>query len=316
MSDLTAAALVVLQRQLGHVSASQLSAAGVTETARRRLLEQRVLESIGHWVYRVPGSPNSLDARLVALCLQHPSGFVTGPTGGGLMELRRMPKASKVHFCVPHGQRFDAPNFVQLRQSTVIDPVDTRVLPNGVRIANWARLAFDLGADLGFIDLLSVVEQMVQRRDCTMDDFLDVARRLSGPRRAGSQMFARVLLQHHGGPATESHPELTVLRGLQRRGVPVTPQVADLRLLNGRSVRIDMAVPAMRWAVEVDVHPHHLGLVGTSMDKQRDRQLHLIDWQVERVSALDFIDLDATFGELARLFDRRCEALASRTGRQ
>jgi hypothetical protein len=315
MPDLTSAALVVLQRQLGHIAAIQLAATNVSPSARRRLLEQKVLEPVGHSVYRVPGLPMSLEARAIALCLQHPAGFITGPTAGALLGLRRMPRASKVHFCVPHGQRFDVPNFVQLRQSTVIDDVDTRPLPNGICVAAWARLAFDLGADLGYVDLQSVVEQILQRRDCGMDDLLDVARRLCRPRRAGSKLFERVLLHHHGGPPTESHPELTILQGLQTRGVPVVPQVSDLQLLNGKRIRIDMAVPSMRWAVEVDVHPHHLGLVGTSLDKQRDRQLHLIDWQVERVTALDFIDLEGTLGELCRLFARRCAALGARPSR-
>jgi hypothetical protein len=110
------------------------------------------------------------------------------------------------------------------------------------------------------------LEQILHERHCTSDDLLEVARALCAPRRRGSDAFAKALLQHHGGPPTESHPELRILTGLHHRGVPAEPQVDRLQLPNGRSIRIDMAVPAMRWAVEVDVHPHHLGLVGTTLD--------------------------------------------------
>ena len=96
--------------------------------------------------------------------------------------------------------------------------------------------------------------------------------------------------------------------------MPVETQVADIALPNGQHIRIDMAVKRVRWAVEVDVHPSHLGLVGTSNDKRRDRQLHLVDWQVERVSALDFISLETTLDELARLYQRRCETFAGGHG--
>lgn len=70
--------------------------------------------------------------------------------------------------------------------------------------------------------------------------------------------FATTLLRRHGGPAADSHPELTVLNGLLRRGVPIEPQ-ERLVVPNGHSIRIDMAVRALRWAVEVDVHPWHPG---------------------------------------------------------
>jgi hypothetical protein len=70
-----------------------------------------------------------------------------------------------------------------------------------------------------------------------------------------------------------------------------------------------MAVPSVRWAVEVDVHPDHLLVDGTTKDKQRDRWCHRIDWQVERVTELDLIDVEALCDELADLYRARCAAV-------
>jgi very-short-patch-repair endonuclease len=106
-----------------------------------------------------------------------------------------------------------------------------------------------------------------------------------------------------------SHPELMVAEGLRRRGVPVVTQHADLVLPNGRSIRLDLAVPDVRWAVEIDLHPDHLLLQGTSSDKQRDRQCHRIGWEVERVTELDLIDLEGICDELAELYRVRCRDL-------
>lgn len=305
MPDLTPAALHILHRQLSTITASQLRASGVTEAARRRMLDERTLERLGHSVYRVAGAPQSYEARLVQLSLQHPSGFVTGPSGGGYRGLRRMPRLALVEYCVPHGARFTPPNWARLRQSNRIPDDHVLTLDNGIRIASWHRLAFDLARDLSRRDLTSVMDQMIRDDRCTIEDFVAVGRAMCGPGRPGSKQFEHALAMRHGGPPADSHPELLVLEGLLRREVPVEPQHRLLELPNGGSVRIDMAVPSIRWAVEVDVHDAHIGLIGTTADKQRDRQLHLIDWQVDRVTRLDLIDLRGTLDELAALYCQR-----------
>jgi hypothetical protein len=222
-----------------------------------------------------------------------------------------MPASSRIHFCVAHGSRTTVPNYVMLRQSNRILPHHIRPLENGITLASWERLAFDLATDLRRFDLSSVVEQMVQWTVTDMERLGAVAREMCGPGRAGSRSFAGVLLDRHPGAAAESHPELRVLVGLRARGVPVVPQVSPLVLNDGTRIRIDMAVPDLKWAVEVDVHPDHLDLVGTTRDKRRDRQLHLIGWQVERVTRLDLLDLRGTLTELAQLYARRAAQLVA-----
>jgi len=308
---LTPSALVVLGRQFNVISTRQLDGAGVSQHHRSVLVESGLLEHVGHSVLRVVGAPETLESRLAALCLQHPAGFVTGPTAGGLLGLRRMPRTSPVHFSLPHGQRVDVPPFVRLRQTTKWFESHRRDLGNGIVVASWPRLAFDLSSDLNDSDLASVIEQMLQRGECVESDLGEMARLLCAPRRRGSVEFARVLLRRHGGAPVESHPELLVLRGLLDRGVPVETQVDDLVLPGGRRVRIDMAVRAVRWAVEVDAHPSHLHLAGTTRDKQRDRQLHMIGWQVERVTPVDLLDLSGLLDELAALYRTRATQFAA-----
>ena len=88
------------------------------------------------------------------------------------------------------------------------------------------------------------------------------------------------------------------------------PQVSDLVLPNGSRIRIDLAVPDVRWAIEIDVHPDHILLEGTTRDKRRDRQCHLIGWQIERVTEVDLIDLPALVDELVVLYRTRVDAAA------
>ncbi|MEP7046790.1 MAG: hypothetical protein ABI949_08930 [Ilumatobacteraceae bacterium] len=307
--DLTPQAFELFRRQHGHASVQQLADAGVGRNARRRLVEGEALIAVSRSVLRISSAPLSFESRCVALCLAHSVGFITGPSGGRLAALRRMPASEPIHLCTPHGIHLFDDNVV-LRQTRKLGPLDTVRLPSGVVMASSPRLAFDLARDLAPLDHASVIEQMIQRRMCTMGALGATARRLCHPTRPGSEQFARVLIERGDRPAAESHPELLLASALRAKGVPVQPQFGNLELSNGSRIRIDLAVPAARWGIEIDVHPEHLLLDGTTKDKRRDRQCHLIGWQVERVTAIDLLDVDGLVLELGALYAVRCQAAA------
>lgn len=312
MATLNPSVLNVLQRQKNIISIRQLTEAGVGRHGRERLVADGALLPVARSVLAVPGGTWTLERRAIVLCLQHPHGCISGPTGGRLLGVRRMPRLAEIRFVVPHGSKIDVPVGVDLRQTTILPPHHVRHLENGIAVASWARLAFDLAADLRRLDLASVIDQMIHRGQTNMSELVATARLLCSNRRAGSLEFANALLDRGGRVPTESHPEIEVLDGLHQLGVPVVPQVQHLDLPNGSTVRIDMAVEAVRWGVEVDVHPGHFELPGTTKDHQRDRQLHFIDWQVEHVTAIDLLDLPAILVELEALYRTRVAALAGR----
>ncbi|MFZ4717870.1 MAG: hypothetical protein ACOYMR_00505 [Ilumatobacteraceae bacterium] len=312
MAELTAAALQVLQRQKNIITVAQLREAGVPRSLRERLVASGALQHLGHCALAVPGGAWTLERRAIALCLQHPRGYITGPTGGKLAGLNKMPRFSAICLGAPHGYRTEVPPGVQLRQTRVLPEEHLRRLDNGITIAAWPRMAFDLATDLSRHQLMSAIDQMIHLGHTDMPALVAVARLLCARGRPGSSEFASVLLERGGRAATHSDPELVILEGLLRRGVPVVPQVGDLQLPNGRRIEIDMAVEEVRWAVEVDIHPSHIELPGTARDKQRDRQCHLIDWEVERVTPLDMLDVRAILDELEQLYRARVANLARR----
>ncbi|MEP7113501.1 MAG: hypothetical protein ABI862_09570 [Ilumatobacteraceae bacterium] len=213
-----------------------------------------------------------------------------------------MPRPEPIYFTVRHGVHLDPQLNLVLRQTTSIKPSDIRRRPDGIVTASPARLAFDLAADLSVQDHASVIEQLLREGHCSMEQLGAVARRLCHPRRRGSLRFVRSLTERGDRPAAESHPEIVIGDALRARGVPVVPQVATLQLPNGARIRIDLAVPAVRWAIEIDIHPDHWLLEGTTRDKRRDRQCHLIGWQVERVTELDLLDVPGLIDELVELY--------------
>jgi hypothetical protein len=314
MSGLSPGARQWLATHHSIISAAQMIRLGVSSHAVRRLVERGDLEHTGNGLYRLAGTPRTAESLMVAACAQHPEGYVTGPAGGRLMRWRDMPPARTIEFCMPIGHGVVLEDGVTLRRSTRIDPrLDVRTRPDGIRVASPLRLAFDLATHCTDLQLSSLIEDLLHRRVVTLSGLRATAKRLGGRGRKGSAPFARVLVARVPGGALESGKEVRLAPLLVQRGIPIEAQVRLLDLPNGSSIRIDLAVPAVRWGIEIDLHPTHLFLEGTTADKQRDRQCHLIDWQIERVTRLDFLDLPACADELLALYRARCANLAART---
>lgn len=313
MHPLNPEVLTWFQAHHGVADRAQLRQLGLGRRPIERLLSEGIIEPVApfKWVVRLAGSPRTLAQRCVALCLAHPRGFVTGPTAGRLLELRRMPRSAPLHLALPHPCHVPAIAGVHFRQTTRVEPIDVVQRPDGIRLASPARLAFDLAADLGALDHLSVVEQLLHRELTDVDTLVRTARRLAHPRRSGSLRFVRTLGERGNRAAAESHPEVLLAEALRARGVPIQVQVTWLTLPNGRRIRVDLSVPEVRWGLEIDVHPDHLGLAGSTADKRRDRQCHLIGWQVDRVTELDLLDLDTLVDELVAIYEVRRATLAA-----
>jgi hypothetical protein len=309
MAQLTPTANLWLAGHHGVITVEQLTRRGITRKIRLRLIADGVLVPIYKGVYRVASSPLTLEARCVALSAAHEKGYVTDGTGGRLLGLRRMPKADGIDFCVPHGLELDPPE-VRLRQTTKLEPTDYQERHDGIRLASPWRLAFDLARHLSADAHASVVEQILDRRLCSVSALIVTSRRLVHPNRPGSARFIETLLSRVPGGIQQSDAEVQLAKRLRARGVPVESQHRPLELPDGTPLRIDLAVPSLRWGIEIDIHPSHLLVEGTTRDKRRDRQCHLIGWQVDRVTAVDMIDISATTDELVGLFHARAALLA------
>jgi hypothetical protein len=292
----------------GMATFAALTRAGLSRRQRYAALESGVLEQLYENVVHLASTPITLEAESAALSMAYPRGFVTGPAAGRLMSLRRMPRTADVSYCMPHGAHIGPFPGVDLRQSTRIPSSHVVVRGDGIRIASAARLAFDLAVDLTEIDHQSVVEQLLNDGKCTMATLGAVGRELAHPARPGSIRFMATLMSRTG-QAADSHPEVLIAAGLRKRNVPLVAQVVPLLLPGGARITLDLAVPAVRWGVEIDIHPDHGLLRGTTRDKRRDRRCHLIGWQVERVTELDLIDVEAICDELAELYRARCALL-------
>lgn len=121
--------------------------------------------------------------------------------------------------------------------------------------------------------------------------------------RRGTNTFLASLLEL-GHEPQDSHPEVVLLDALLRRNVPVEPQVPVQRG-DGITVHVDLGVPAVRWGIELDIHPEHRSVDGHHRDARRFRSLHVSSWQIEPVTELDMVSVERLADELAGLYRER-----------
>jgi Transcriptional regulator, AbiEi antitoxin len=300
MSELTPAATRWLHDHHGVITSAELRDCHVARSTVSRLVAAGVLRPAHKGVFVMASTRASLEQRCVVLCRAHPTGFVTGPTAGTLLGLRRMPRRAPLHFSVRHGQRLDKESGVRLRQTTVLPAAHRVTRDHGLVTASFPRLAFDLAADLRPLDHLSVLQQLLAETKVSLDELIAIERHLGHPARPGSGLFRRNLERIGSSSPSESHPEVVLAEALHARGVPIQNQTQLVRASNGRAARVDLAVPEIRWGIELDIHPEHRTVEGHASDASRVRDLHLLDWQIEPVTELDMQDVDAIADELTR----------------
>ena len=310
MSDLTAEAMEWLATHHHVIVTSMLRACGVSRTTCDRLVRVGVLRNPHKGVFALASAPLTLEHRCAVLCAGHPGGFVTGPTAGALEGLRRMPRSSALHYAVRHGINLLDEAGVRFRQTTKLLASHHRQRADGIVVATPGRLAFDVGLDLRPLDHLSVLHQLLDQRRVTMVELRAVGDELCHPARPGSTRFREILARLSDGLPGQSHPEVVLAEELRRRGVPIEHQSLVVRV-GGRLARIDLAVPDVRWGVELDIHPEHRSFDGQAGDARRYRDLHRLAWQVEPVTESDMNYPGAIADELTELYHARRSQIAS-----
>jgi very-short-patch-repair endonuclease len=58
-----------------------------------------------------------------------------------------------------------------------------------------------------------------------------------------------------------------------------------IQLPDHGEARFDLAIPELRWAIEVDLHPRHRETLGAASDAHRDRAAAAAGWITTRITA-------------------------------
>src|SRR5262249_3919121 len=142
---------------------------------------------------------------------------------------------------------------VRIHRTNRLDDRDIVTYANGLRVTTPARTLFDIAADLDPVAMSSVMQDALNRRLCTPWSLGDVAERMIGQGRPGAAVFRTVVDGRVAElPPVGSHAELALADALEAAGLPSLVRQLEVRLVTGATMRLDLAVPEVRFDIEVD----------------------------------------------------------------
>jgi very-short-patch-repair endonuclease len=297
------------------VSAAALEAARISTPQRDRLVAAGVIERVIDGAYRFVGAEQSELTRCAGLCTSRPHLIIAGPTAGRIWLIRRSPRDGLIHVIAPPASQPCREAWVRPYRTALIHDDEIVVRSDGIRLTCPPRTLIDLARYLPADALASAIESALHRGLCTVATLYRLAERLNTPGRPWVRRFLRVLAGRAPGRPRESDWERRVYDGLVQRGVRGLESQVRETLAGIGHVRFDIAVPSIRWVLEVDVHPEHRTLEAQAGDHRRDCRGRRIGWFVDRVGELELAaDFDGTLDEIVWAIDqRRTEVVALTT---
>src|SRR3954447_2920508 len=251
------------------VTYRQLRKHGLTSDAVAHLVQVRILTPVFRQVYSATPGPIDDRRRALALCLAVPDGVLSHQTAATHWQLRRAPRGM-LDLTVQAPRQVRLPD-VRVHRIKELGAEDVVYLANGLRVTTPARTLFDLASLVSPPVLASAMQDALNRRLCTPWSLGDVGERMIRQGRPGSTTF-RQLIDGRAAtlPAAGSDGELLLATALEALGMPPLTRQFEVELESGGTVRLDLAVPNVRFAVEVDDPAWHASPVALQRDHARD----------------------------------------------
>lgn len=303
MTHLTPSAHGHFARQHGVASTAQLCRSGLTLRQIERLEQVGAIELVLRGAYRSSSVVLDELGRCAAVCLARPTAVIAGPTAGRIWGLRRLPRDGRTHVIVPPASNPAIAPWVVPYRTAAIRPSDVVQRPDGVRMTSRQRTAFDLARWLHPDDLLSVIEQVMHDGGIDEQAMRDVAIDWISPQRRWAWSYLRQLDRRLAGGPAESHPEVVVADSLVAAGVRGLVRQFELVIPGYGPARFDLAVPKIKWAIEIDVFPTHDEAVGRARDRRRDAAATNTGWSTRRLDRRTYeSDLDGWTRETVAIY--------------
>lgn len=154
-----------------------------------------------------------------------------------------------------------------------------------VPVTTPARALVDLSATLAYGQLARAVDDALRRRIMTLDAFRRCASRLAeAPGRRMNVVHEMLTDRVPGYDSGDSDLETRVLRLLVVNGFRPPVQQHRVRV-GGRTIRIDLAYPALRLAIELDGWEFHRTRTAFDEDRARANLLATQGWTLVRFTS-------------------------------
>jgi very-short-patch-repair endonuclease len=306
MTGVPSAVHALFAAQHGIASVEQLVGAGLSTRQIEHLRSAGQLVNAVRGAYATPSVPMTELSRCAAICLAHPDVVVAGPTAGRLWGFRHVAGDRRLHVIGPPASNPTVTERVIVYRTKAIHPEDVVERGDGIRVTSRARTAYDLTRILRPDIALSIIEQAMHDGMLSDAEMRAVAVDWMSKQRPWISMYLSLLDRRLSGSAAESGPEVRIGQALAAAGIRRLERQFAIDLPDYGSARFDLAVPSIKWAIEVDIFPTHQESAGRINDARRDAGAERLGWLVSRVDRSEYEHaFDETIRSLAAVYRAR-----------
>jgi len=272
-----------LDAQRGRVTWQQLEALGLDQHDLDHLSRTGLITRVVPGLWRTAGAPDDFLGQVMSAVLACDAVAAAARTTAlkvhGVIE--RAPATIEVVVGHGHRPRPPLPGVSVRRSRTLTD--DQIVSVDGVPATIVERALVDSAITSGTPRLRELVAKALRGGFVQLHDVsaqLEVSGRIHGARR----MAAALLQLDPDVAASESRAEQVAFEALVRAGLPTPVRQFAVALPDGM-IRIDLAYPDLRLAIEIDGFWWHSTPQRKAADERRQNQLVQAGWRVLRFGA-------------------------------
>ncbi|MDQ4070320.1 MAG: type IV toxin-antitoxin system AbiEi family antitoxin domain-containing protein [Actinomycetota bacterium] len=269
--------------QHGLVTGNQARIAGLTDGRARWLTRSGRWAPIRPGVYALAGSPPSRMQLLFATAVSlQPGAWLSHATAGELWGFPGV-ESEEVEVLTDFGRKVGLVG-VRGHRSSLLFTADLTVHLR-IPVTSPERTLVDLSARLTPDQLGRVLDDSLRRRLVRLERLRGCVNRLAGsPGRRSGVVHALLAERLPGYEPGDSDLETRVLRLLVKNGFP--PPVQQYRVrIGGRTLRVDLAYPETRLAIELDGWEFHRTRTAFDDDRARANLLVAEGWTLVRFTS-------------------------------
>jgi hypothetical protein len=265
---------LVTRRQRALITRDQTFQIGFSDSQVSALLGRQVLTEIRPSVYALTGAPPTWEQAVLAAVLSAGRGvYASHETAAHLYRVRRVEQPAHLEVVAGLERKVGLDGVVGHRSRELFDADLASRL--GIPCVSAARALVDISGRTRPDELGRALDDLLRRKVCTLDEVRRCAARLHpGPGRSLRAMHRALAERWPGYDPGETDLETRAVRAIAKAGLPLPRQQYRMRL-RGKPVRIDLAYPDLKIAIEVDSWEYH-GMQRSAFDVDHIRRDDLL----------------------------------------
>jgi len=283
------ACLAIAESQFGCISMEQAIEKGMSRSAIHRKVQARLWSPLRPGVYAVRGMPESWFRALKAATLwATPDAAISHRSAARLWGLEGFPERP-LELVVVRDLRTKERGEV-IRRVAALPRSDCQRLKS-IPVTSVERTLIDLSAVLTADLLEETLDEALRKELIRLKALSRRLEREPGKGQKGISALRKLVQDRlEGTGVSESRLESRLFALLRDAELPLPQKQLPIRGNGGRGIRLDLAYPAIKLAIETDGYRYHSGRRSWQSDIERQSVLASQGWRVLRFSWSDVHD--------------------------